>query len=112
LWANSSLLEVGQGYVGRVVAEVWLDGSCWLTATDPGLFGPALGALQGFPVVHNPELTLLGDPTTQRPGSEFLGRVVIEFVSRQAPVVATIGQDGTLMTDHARRTLQQLAAAG
>jgi hypothetical protein len=111
LWASASILHSGPGYIGRVVAEVWVDGKCWITASSPSLLGAAMTALEDRASVHNPAVAFPRILTARHSGSQFLGHVVIEFINRSAPMVATIGTDRQLLVEYAHRTLRQLVAA-
>jgi hypothetical protein len=113
LWADAPLLRSGQGHAGRVMAEVWADGSCWLLTSNPSLYGPALTAMEDGPIAHNPEVELPESPSIARhEGSQFLGRLIVEFMSQREPAVATIGSDQQSIVTHARRRLRQMVAAG
>lgn len=95
LWGRSPLSgRKDTGYGGDLFSEVWGDGFVCIAMSDPRIAGPALAALGGSSPVTSLNHDLPGAPVMMdRPGEEFLGRVVVEFWTGKTPVVGAFGSD-------------------
>jgi hypothetical protein len=109
LWADEPLLmRRKNGYRGRVVAEVWRDGSVRVITSNGALIRQALTVLSDERVatdsVSDPKAPITG-PNGE---AEFLGRVIVELWHDKFQIGVT-GSQVTLLRRKALEGLQQLA---
>jgi hypothetical protein len=97
---------------GHLRVEVWADGLITMVMSDPRLMGPALAALGDASFHTTTELPLPDHAVmTNRPGSEFLGRLLVDFWFGHAPLVAVVGSDTQRILSMTQKWLKGETAA-
>jgi hypothetical protein len=108
LWSGKPLLASASAS-GNVISEVWTDGFVCLAMSDARLISPALAALKDSKPLDRAKVALPDQPVMMdRADARFLGRVVIEFRTGSAPMVAAIGPDTTKLLHFTGQRLKQI----
>lgn len=112
LWAHAPVLQRrGSQFLGRILIEIWDDGSAGLVESGLISHQVALDALRYLTPLSEAEVKLPALPITGPPGdSHFLGRVIVESW-RDRPVVGVFGDDKAGMIEHAMKKLDATIAA-
>src|SRR5690349_5099615 len=78
LWAGAPVLRAGSraGYGGRIIAEVWEDGTVHSVA-DPAQIPSALTALSTVTPLREAPVALPATPITGPHHATYLGRVIV-----------------------------------
>ena len=112
LWGAAPVLKNrASGFAGRVFVEVWASGNIQLVASNPKLLQPALVALQSSVPIHDTAMAIPKSSITgPNSGTDFLGRVIVEFWP-DGPIVAVIGSNEPVLLERASKRLTEALLA-